>query len=48
MMTVGKLLELASKVKEVAPVVKEDTETLSQEDIEMLATINNAKKDSPK
>ena len=45
MMTVGKLLELASKVKEVAPVVKEDTETLSQEDIEMLATINNAKKE---
>ena len=45
MMTVGKLLELASKVKEVAPVVKEDNEKLSKEDIEMLATINNAKKE---
>lgn len=45
MMTVGKLLELASKVKEVAPVVKEDNEKLSEEDIEMLATINNAKKE---
>lgn len=45
MMTVGKLLELASKVKEADPVVKEDTEKLSKEDIEMLATINNAKKE---
>ena len=45
MMTVGKLLELASKVKEADPVAKEDNETLSQEDIEMLATINNAKKE---
>ena len=45
MMTVGKLLELASKVKEVAPVIKEDNEKLSEEDIEMLATINNAKKE---
>lgn len=45
MMTVGKLLELASKIKEVAPVVKEDNEKLSEEDIEMLATINNAKKE---
>ena len=45
MMTVGKLLELASKVKEVAPVVKEDNEKLSEEDIEMLATINNAKRE---
>ena len=45
MMTVGKLLELASKVKEADPVVKEDNEKLSKEDIEMLATINNAKKE---
>ena len=45
MMTVGKLLELASKVKEADPVVKEDNEKLSEEDIEMLATINNAKKE---
>ena len=45
MMTVGKLLELASKVKEVAPIIKEDNEKLSEEDIEMLATINNAKKE---
>ena len=45
MMTVGKLLELASKVKEADPVVNEDNEKLSEEDIEMLATINNAKKE---
>ena len=45
MMTVGKLLELASKVKEADPVVKEDNEKLSEEDIEMLATINNAKRE---
>ena len=45
MMTVGKLLELASKVKEADPVVKEDNEKLSKEDIEMLATINNAKRE---
>ena len=45
MMTVGKLLELASKVKEADPVIKEDNEKLSEEDIEMLATINNAKKE---
>ena len=45
MMTVGKLLELASKVKEADPVAKEDNETLSQEDIEMLATIKQAKKE---
>ena len=45
MMTVGKLLELASKVKEADPIVKEDNEKLSEEDIEMLATINNAKKE---
>ena len=45
MMTVGKLLELASKIKEADPVVKEDNEKLSKEDIEMLATINNAKRE---
>ena len=44
MMTVGKLLELASQIKE--EIKNEDNNReLSEEDIEMLATINNAKKE---
>ena len=44
MMTVSKLLELASQIKE--EIKNEDNNReLSEEDIEMLATINNAKKE---
>ena len=44
MMTVGKLLELASQIKE--EIKNEDNNReLSEEDIEMLATINNAKRE---
>lgn len=44
MMTVGKLLELASQIKEEIK-NEDDNRELSEEDIEMLATINNAKKE---
>lgn len=44
MMTVGKLLELASQIKEEIK-NEDDNRELSEEDIEMLATINNAKRE---
>ena len=44
MMTVGKLLELASQIKEEIK-NEDDNRKLSEEDIEMLATIKQAKKE---